>query len=356
MKTGLNPGLLKLLAWRPWQVGGSSRRFVFAWLMLLVLAIEGLQWAVLGDAGNKGSLHPAVWLAVKVLLWAGALWLVLHQAFAPVVNLGRGLARRRADDLRPVPEKQPQELLQLVVTVNRLMQQQQASVDQQKKFLADASHQLRTPFAVLRTQLQGVMSGQLEVRDTLPKMLGTVDRASDLVRQLLSLAKVEQLVRGSSWREVELDAVARDVVMEFAPLLARKKLDFSLQAVPVRLLTDPWLVGELIRNLLSNAIHHTPKGGALGLVVRVMPGDIELLVWDNGGGLDESVQARLFEPFQSASGGTGVGLGLSICRQIAVSMNAGVDLFNRVQHGRIVGVDAVVRWTPDLAPQREPLT
>lgn len=350
MKADLNPSLRKLLAWRPWRVGGSSRRFAFAWLVLCALAIEGLPWLWL----DGGSSHPAVWLAVKLLLWAGALWLVLRQAFASVVRLGRGLAGRRADDLRPVPEQQPQELVQLAVAVNRLMQQQQASVDQQKKFLADASHQLRTPFAVLRTQLQGVMSGQLEARDTLPKMLGTVDRASDLMRQLLSLAKVEQIVRGAGWREVELDAVAREVVMEFAPMLARKKLDFSLQAVPVRLLTDPWLVGELVRNLLANAIHHTPKGGALGLVVRVMSGEIELLVWDNGGGLDEAVQARLFEPFQSASGGTGVGLGLSICRQIAVSMNAAVDLFNRVQHGRVVGVDAVVRWPLDAAAQGEP--
>jgi signal transduction histidine kinase len=73
-------------------------------------------------------------------------------------------------------------------------------------------------------------------------------------------------------------------------------------------------------------------------------------VWDNGGGMDEAIQARLFEPFQSASGASGVGLGLSICRQIAVSMGAEVNLYNRVQDDRVVGVDAVVRW-----PQEPPL-
>jgi signal transduction histidine kinase len=117
----------------------------------------------------------------------------------------------------------------------------------------------------------------------------------------------------------------------------------------VRLNTDPWLLGELIRNLMSNAIQHTPKGGALGLVIRALPSETELLIWDNGGGMDEAVQARLFQPFQSSSGASGVGLGLSICRQIALSMNAGVDLFNRVQDDRVVGVDAVVRW-----PQETP--
>ena len=204
------------------------------------------------------------------------------------------------------------------------------------------------PSPVHGAQLQGARSGQLEVKDTLPKMLATVDRSSELVRQLLSLAKVEQLVAQAHWQEVDLEAVAQAVCLEFGPLLARKRLDFSFESVPVRLTTDPWMLGELLRNLLSNAIHHAPRGSALGMVVRVLPDQAELLIWDNGGGIDAAVMDRLFEPFQSAAGGTGIGLGLSICRQIAESMQAQVQLFNRVQDDRVVGVDAVVRW--NLAP------
>ena len=343
MSAGAPRSWRRLAAVRPWKVGRSIRWFVFAWAVGLLLALDAFHslWPL--------GLSTGEWWVLKMLLFAAALWWVLHQAFQPVLLLGQDLADRKPDDLRPVPHQQPVELALLTTAVNGLMQQQQASLDQQKKFLADASHQLRTPFAVLRTQLQGVMSGQLETRDTLPKMLATVDRSSALVRQLLAMAKVEQLVRRAHWTEVDLMAVARDVVLEFAPLLARKKLDFALQAIPVRLLTDPWLLGEMVRNLLSNAIHHTPKGGALGLVIRVLPSGTELLVWDNGGGMDEAVQSRLFEPFQSSSGATGVGLGLSICRQIAVSMDATVDLFNRVQQDRIVGVDAVVRWPQELS-------
>lgn len=319
--------------------------------MALVLAWYLLDY--LGAAGPEGFLGVPLehWLPFKVLVFAAALWWVLRQAFEPLERLGQELDSRRTENLQPVTDRQPEELQQLAVAVNWLMQQQQASLDEQKKFLADASHQLRTPFAVLRTQLQGAMSGQLDVQETLPKMLNTVDRSSELVRQLLSIAKMEQLVRSANWVEVDLETTARDVVMEFAPLLARKKLDFSMQAIPVRVLTDPWLLGELIRNLMSNAIQHTPKGGAMGLVIRALPGETELLVWDNGGGMDEAVQARLFEPFQSASGATGVGLGLSICRQIALSMSAVVDLFNRVQDDRIVGVDAVVRWPQEATDE-----
>lgn len=352
MKTETPRRLWQLaLSWpmQPWRVGRSIRTFVFAWTLVSAGLLGGVDCIWPDFAAAQLGLSSVQWVLVKTLVFAALIWWVLRQAFKPVLLLGHDLASRRVEDLRQISNPQPAELTQLATAVNQLMQQQQASLDQQKKFLADASHQLRTPFAVLRTQLQGVMSGQLEMRDTLPKMLGTVDRSSDLVRQLLAMAKVEQLVRRENWTEVDLAAVARDVVMEFAPLLARKKLDFSLQAIPVCLLTDAWLLGELIRNLMSNAIHHTPKGGALGLVIRVLPGGTELLVWDNGGGMDEAVQARLFEPFQSSSGAQGVGLGLSICRQIAISMNAVVELFNRVQDDRTVGVDAVVRWSHEPA-------
>jgi len=337
---------------KSWPLTGmkSIRVFAFVWTLVAALALLGTDWFWPGLLEARLGLSTLQWSGLRVMLFAGSVWWVLGHAFKPVQTLGQDLIGRRCDDLQPVSTTQPSELLELTQAVNQLMHHQQASLDQQKKFLADASHQLRTPFAVLRTQLQGVMSGQLDTRETLPKMLHTVDRSSDLMRQLLAMAKVEQLVRQANWVEVDLSAVARDVVMEFAPLLARKKLDCSLQAIPLRLHTDPWMLGELIKNLMSNAMHHTPKGGALGLVIRAMPGASELIVWDNGGGMNEVVQARLFEPFQSSSGASGVGLGLSICRQIAESMNATVDLFNRVQDDHIVGVDAVVRWPTGLTP------
>ena len=332
---------LRRILWRPWRVGASIRRFVMVWVLAILCLLETLDWLWPAPAA---ALPPVVRLMVKLTMGAVALTWVMRQAFLPVRTLGRSLNALPANDLQAVAQQQPAELRPLARVVQRLLQAQQTAVDEQGQFLANASHQLQTPFAVLRAQLQGVMSGDMAARDTLPKMLATIDRSSTLVRQLLSIAKVEQMVRQSNWQEVDLPAVARDVVMEFAPLLARKNLDFSLQAVPVRLRTDAWLLGELVRNLLSNAIQHSPRDAALGLVIRVLPIGTELLVWDNGGGMDEAIQARLFEPFQSASGASGVGLGLSICRQIAVSMNAEVDLYNRVQDDRIVGVDAVVRW------------
>ena len=120
-------------------------------------------------------------------------------------------------------------------------------------------------------------------------------------------------------------------------------------ALPVMLQSDAWLLGELLRNLLSNAVHHSPVAGELGIVLRYLRDEVELIVWDRGGGVEESVKQRLFEPFAASKGGTGIGLGLSICRQIALALSAQVDLFNRVELGQVSGVDAVVRWPRALS-------
>jgi len=341
-----------LCGWRRFRVvpSGSIQFFLVGGLALVLVLFEGLHWLVWSDGSAFALLGSVVRAGMTLLVFA---WLA-GRALAPIRQLGDRLQGQTSevDD-----DASPRELQPVTEVVRRLLRQQRDAVDQQSRFLADASHQLRTPFAVLRTQLQGALSGQLEVRETLPKMLATVDRSSQLVKQLLSQAKVDQLVGNAHWQDVDLEAVARDVCLEFAPLLARKRLEFSLESVPVNVRTDPWLAGELLRNLMSNAIHHSVKGSTMGMVLRVLPGQSELLVWDHGGGIDEALRARLFEPFQSAAGGTGIGLGLSICRQIAQSMQAEVELFNRVQDGQVVGVDAVVRWphAPGTATLAGPL-
>ncbi|RZJ08847.1 MAG: histidine kinase [Acidovorax sp.] len=236
----------------------------------------------------------------------------------------------------------PSELAPSVTHLRELQQSQSRWIEEQRRFLADATHQLRTPMAVLRTQLQSAIHGDVLAADALQQMLHTVDRASGLANQLLSLTKVEQLKRVGQLPQVDLHAMARDAVMELAPLIAAKRLDFALEGPELSAPGDHALLGELVRNLLANAIHHTPAHGRMGVLLRDGTGQVELLVWDEGPGVDDAVRPRLFQPFSAAKGG--VGLGLSICRQIGEAMGAEVDLFNRLQDGRVIGVDAVVTW------------
>jgi len=291
-------------------------------------------------------------IALRLAAAMAAAWVVASFALRPLARLGARLRnRQQLSDLSIEDLSRPAELAPIAEVMMALIQYQQHSTDQQRKFLADASHQLRTPLAVLRTQAQGLLVEPALAGTTLPQMLATIDRATRMAGQLLSMAKVEQFVRRADWVEVDLDVVARELALEFAPLIARKRLDFSLQSESLRLQTDAWLLGELVRNLLSNAIHHSRKGQALGIVVRTLRHEAEMIVWDHGGGIDESLRTRLFEPFCAARGGSGIGLGLSICRQIADSMNATVDLFNRIEGGRIVGADAIVRWPFPVPPE-----
>ena len=295
----------------------------------------------LRDALWRFGLHFTVLLAVAAL--------ALRAAMRPLHALGRELNARSAHSA-PLPEaQQPRELLPLVQAMNQMLDVQRQTAEQQRKFVADASHQLRTPLAVLRTQLQALELNPSGALEAVPKMLRTVERSTNLANQLLSVAKVEQLARQGDWQPVNLEAVAREVAMELSPLMARKRLAFTLDALPVTLQSDAWLLGELLRNLLSNAVHHSPVAGELGIVLRYLRDEVELIVWDRGGGVEEAVKQRLFEPFAASKGGTGIGLGLSICRQIAVALSAQVDLFNRVELGQVSGVDAVVRWPRSLS-------
>ncbi len=278
----------------------------------------------------------AIFMAVPIAL------LTAISAAALAVRPWRQLARD-IDATSPVLcEVQP-----VVQAWQQRLAEQQAVMDRHKRFLADASHQLRTPLAVLRTQLQSDHTTTPRAAE----MLRTLDRATAVADELLSRLKVEQhQSHGLRLQSLRLDQVAKDAALEFSPLIAKSRQAFELDAVPLDLQADAWMLGELVRNLLANAVRHTPAGAALGIVVRRAAGCAELIVWDSGTGVADDQRERLFEPFAAATGGTGVGLGLSICRQLALAMGAQVQLFNRSDGARVVGLDAVVRWlpTPDL--------
>lgn len=280
----------------------------------------------------------AGWLApfaAGVLLMAGI-------AAGATVLAQRWIARALRDfhDGQPVTLA-PAELQATLAEVATLQREQGRWLQEQQRFLADAAHQLRTPIAVLRAQLQAALASPQDPRAELAQMLHTVDRAAGLANQLLSLTRVQQLQRGGALQPVAVAAAVREAVVELSPLLADKHLDFALDGEGFDAPADAVMLGELLRNLLANAIHHSPAGGRMGVVLRSAPLR-EVVVWDEGAGIDDAVKPRLFTPFSAGRGG--VGLGLSICQQIAQAMGAQVRLHNRVEAGRTVGVDAVVAW------------
>ncbi len=199
---------------------------------------------------------------------------------------------------------------------------------------------------MLKTQVQSARRGDVAPALALQEIAHTVDGATDLANQMLALAKVEQLRHQGDAALVDWSATVRAVALDVSALIADAGVDFELQTEPVSVRAHEWALRELTRNLLHNAIRHSPRGGRLAVTVEAADGEAVLRIADSGPGIAAAQRERLFQPFASsmpdASGRHGSGLGLAICREIVTTLGGRITLDNRVQAGRTVGLDACV--------------
>lgn len=289
-------------------------------------------------------LRQALLLAVVALVTLA----VVKRALRPIDSLRAQLDARQDDDLSPLSTpKAARELQPLVAAMNELMGRLHRMVDMQQRFVANASHQLRTPLAVLKMQLQSGLRGDFPPEQALREMHGTVERATSLANQLLSLAKIEQMRGKGTHERCDLAAIAREVAIDLSPLISDKNLDFELDALPAWVEGRAWMANEMVSNLLHNAIRHTPPDSRLGIRVARLGDGAELCVWDSGPGIADQQELRVFEPFAASHTSKGGGLGLTICAEIADSMGAQLTLSNiggDGHGGRVMGLEARVRF------------
>jgi two-component system, OmpR family, sensor histidine kinase TctE len=270
---------------------------------------------------------------------------VVTRALRPLDSLKAQLDARQDDDLSPLHTPSAmRELQPVVAALNDLMSRLHRMVDLQQRFVANASHQLRTPLAVLKMQLQSGVRGDIAPELALHEMRSTVERATGVANQLLSLARIEQLRGKVTDERCELAAIAQEVAIDLSPLIAEKNLEFELDAVGAWVDGRGWMASEMVSNLLHNAIRHTPPDGRLGMRIATAPDGIELCVWDTGPGIADQQEMRAFEPFAACHSSKGGGLGLAICAEIADSMGAELVLRNRARDGKVEGLDARVRF------------
>ena len=282
--------------------------------------------------------------ALLLALIAGIVVLVVQRATQPVRQLSSDLQARTEGDLAPLAAPTaPRELQPLIDATNAVMQRLSRLLAHQQRFVRDASHQLRTPLAVLKTQVQSALRGDLPPTQALQEIGHTVDRATQLANQMLALAKVEQLRQQGEVPVTRLDTVLREMALELSPLIAQGDLDFGIttDAAPIR--AHEWMLRELCRNLLHNAIRHAPPGTELAVTLHREDGEAVLTLADAGPGIDDELAARLFQPFSAGDVRTGSGLGLAICQEIVHALGGSITLANRQADGRVLGLDAVVR-------------
>ncbi|MDB5965089.1 MAG: periplasmic sensor signal transduction histidine kinase [Polaromonas sp.] len=310
--------------------------------MAVIQVAETLQ---LRQALARKVLFDTLWhQALLVAVIALVVVIVVQRATRPVRRLSGELQARPEGDLTPLAAPDaPRELLPLVDATNDVMLRLQGLLDNQKRFVRDAAHQLRTPLAVLKVQVQSAMRGDISPAEALPEISQTVERATMLANQMLSLAKVEQLRQQPEAGVQDLAQVVRQVALDVSPLIAEKNLDFDIETVPAMVASHEWMLGELTRNLLHNAVKHCPEGGTLKVVIVRDASHVALTLSDSGPGISDGLAARLYQPFSAGDVRHGSGLGLAICHEIVQALGGSLTLENRLARGKLAGLDAIAR-------------
>lgn len=269
-----------------------------------------------------------------IVIAVAAVWYALKRGLLPLERLRREVARRQRDDLSELEEaRAPSEVRPLIRAVNDLLARLKQVMLAQQRFVADAAHQLRTPFAGLTTQ------AELALRETeagrqqhaLEQILTSARRASHLVNQLLALARNEPGGQDmESFTPLDLNRLAQECTLRWVPLALEKQIDLGLEDIPrlAPLRGDAASLNEMLNNLIDNAIRYSPPGGHITVGVEYELGSAILHVEDNGPGIAAEHRERVFERFYRVlgSGQSGSGLGLAIVAEVVKRHGAKISL------------------------------
>jgi len=319
---------------------------------MLVQAAEPVQARMILGRSILGNI---VIPQLMFIVIAGiAVWIGLKRGFEPLDRLRREVAARPRNDLRPLDETcAPGEVRPLIQEVNALIARLQAMMDAQRRFIADAAHQLRTPFAGLKSQAELAKREEVAepVREALDRICFSAQRCSHLVTQLLTLARNEpEARRGVVQQRLDLHRVAQEIAAHWAPEALQKNIDLGFEAADLacQVKGDEASLRDLLDNLLDNAIRYTAAGGRITVRVGFKTFDHAgawLEVEDNGPGIPVEQRVQVFERFHRIPGTSqpGSGLGLAIVQEVAIRHGARLH----IQDGQEGGALFRVEFPPD---------
>lgn len=274
-------------------------------------------------------VRSALRLALMIAGAAIIVWISVTVALRPLYKLGDAIGERNPDDLHPIEQSVPSEVQPLVDTVNSFMVRLQSALDALRNFTGNASHQLRTPLAIIRTQLAlSVRAGSLDdAQHAALKGDQAVAHAERILAQLLLMAKIDAATAKEALTvsAIDLTAIAQEITGEQIPRAAEAGIDLGFEGEgPAMIRAEPLLIGEMLRNLAGNAIAYAGKGAEVTVRIMEDAETVRLEVEDNGPGiLPEKLEAvRKRFSRGNESGAPGAGLGLPIVEEIANLFNA----------------------------------
>src|SRR3990167_1862224 len=267
-----------------------------------------------------GNLLRPMWFSLPLL--ALLLWVAVMRGLRPLDKLAREVEQREPDNLVALDATSaPREVVPLIERLNRLFLRIEASMQKERRFTADAAHELRTPVAAIKAQAQVARAASAEAEriHALDNAILGCDRAAHLIDQLLTLARVDTLDRGMA-EPCRLRDIAAETIAALAPAALEKGVQFELLASDETVVrARHGLLRVLLRNLLDNSMRHTPPGTAGQVSIDHEPGGVRLSVSDNGPGIPEQERDKVLERFYRPLGtqASGSGLGVSIVKRIA---------------------------------------
>lgn len=312
---------------------------ISSWRVFTLVDTDGFYYVLAEPAHIRNMLVDNIALAQSVPM--ACLWLALlliggwciRWSLQPLEKVSNEIASRHSDYLTPIdPQYVPLEARPMVNQINHLLARVEDSFAREKRFTADASHELRTPLAALQIQAQVAMdlTDPNARKDALRKMMLGVERCTHVIHQLGILAKIRPQEPLRDITEVDLGAIAVEVIAELAPSAVEKNIDIHLNKPKQKSLIQGnlTLIRIMMRNIIDNAIRYSEAGQPIAVSVIHKPDEFIFQVNDQGPGIPLELRERVFERFYRGLGhaATGSGLGLSIVEQITLLHHANIIL------------------------------
>ncbi len=275
-----------------------------------------------------GTLLP---LLIALPLLAAMVWFIVTWSLRDLRKISDEIGERAPERMAPLRiERVPVEIERLVAAVNSLLGRLQDALARERRFTADAAHELRTPIAALKVHADNLRTARDadEAEESRQQLDRGIERIERLVAQLLILNRVEPSAAMPAPVAMDLDAIVDQQVEGLRALAEVRRIEFSVQTQPTHLLGDGPALESLVRNLLDNALRYTPEGGRVRVALSRADGAAVLCVEDSGPGIAPEARERVFERFhrEPGSGVEGSGLGLSIVREVLALHRGAIEL------------------------------
>ncbi len=331
-------------------IDGKKWRVFSHWNRDHTLQIQvGQLHQIRNELAGRIALSLLVPFLLTIPMVAPLVWFSIERGLKPVYWVSEEVKQRAVENLKPIVISVPDEVRPLVDSINTLLSRLEYSFENERRFTADAAHELRTPLAALKTQAQVALraSESAQRKKALEQVIVGVDRATHLVQQLLTLARLDPQFARVGSAQFDLNQVVVGVLTDLAPEALAKKIELTFDESPPALVKgDAEMTGILTSNLVRNAIRYTPEEGYVEVRVKEDNEAVWLQVLDNGPGIDPEERGNVFERFYRTLGNraSGSGLGLSIVKRIAdlhraeVTLDSGEDgkgLWVRVRFPKI---------------------